>query len=291
MHFPGDIDFVPVKIRRNVFARAMRRAVLFPVVPVGANGKDGVALMMQQLRVKWRKSLAQLRESGWPKLCPDPNLNDAERKDHMYRQLRNCPPFGVDTKHKVHTCRQSLLCPFCWARMTTVPLVKRLLGTFHPCGQESRDNLQLLELHSFKRHDRPKSDQGFGDLLMQLKKERQLDTETAKELQFGCVYGSYTLHSVELHPKSVAVWRRSAVIVPRQGEIQVSETGPSYRRYLHDSISTGVLSRAAGEITRYPKRTLLGDPRDTLYLQQQVKRFGFRFSTCIGCFRTSKIGF
>lgn len=104
----SDIDFEFYAVPNRYVDVIQRMTVLYPLRGV-AQTMDGVRFETKQLLNQWRARIGSLSTAGW-----DPWVNS----HHGILYARNCKPTFAINSHRTRPCKNTAICPFCYARWT-----------------------------------------------------------------------------------------------------------------------------------------------------------------------------
>jgi hypothetical protein len=103
-----DFNFQYKWVPNNYGARVQRAAVLYPLVGLAHSVGDIVEKTKQVVNL-WRIRAAMMVQAGW---------NRANQHAGFLAFARNCSPSFVHTLPAGRSCKNTLICPFCWSRWT-----------------------------------------------------------------------------------------------------------------------------------------------------------------------------
>lgn len=98
-----------------------------------------VCRALQGVADEWHARVMELRELGW------------ENAQDGLSFLLNCPPPSVMTKERKYTCRNYMVCPFCWCRTYPVELWRRFHRVFYPDMPEKDRDGEGIEFTAPKK--------------------------------------------------------------------------------------------------------------------------------------------
>lgn len=267
-------------------ARAMRAAVFGPLF--GPNWRGWPAARPHdKLRRLWHRALLRFMEAGWTALESDGRDGN---KYHQY--LRNCPPFGVETRARGRVCNKALLCPFCWARayvQEPYRHLERLLDAGVP------EDTVLVEFRLRRqiaaRGGNPWTIKDRAEGLARVRAAIQDRYSRSREsARYRPHLGGVLLHKVEPLEDGLRFVRAGLLLVPRA--VVGAETGDLAAAFgPHDDLARfrgatfkitargrptrKAVGLALGRIAAYPRRMLTGPAADTLAVLEAFPRVRF----------------
>lgn len=211
-----------IRLTHGLSARAARFAMSTALRADDGARKQAATSALDRLSrlLKRRNSLyVQLFDLGWKDELPP-----VERSRHF-----RCPPYGALSEgHGKWLCHQPLVCPFCWVRTHTVPLLKRLMRVLFPDYNPADRRVsekpfpELLEIISTHHYHR--SHWGLSDIWDWASfRKGSLFREIARN-----AFGAYVCSSIV--PDGPAAWllkhRTLALVAPRYRQFEYKPIAP-----------------------------------------------------------------
>ena len=235
---------------------AQRYAVLAPLVARGtrAGTQQQIIRRMDRLRSMWIARCTALREAGWERLQTG--------KQWLY--IAGCPPFSVMVDGPAFKpCKNTAICPFCWARNVVKETFERLehacyvdlQGGIGPKETQKRRLASLDIVEMEYRFSLARTEELLRELLRGIPK---LGKGRVKEL-LPTALGAYCRFTIEpeTNRKGRLVWvvrQRMLAIIQAQDESPDGfrkKRGRLTVRRTH-GISRRKLALAVGRTCRYP---------------------------------------
>ena len=250
-----DKKYVPTAILDTYPHRAMRYAVLAPLVGSADYIKHDIPKMLSLLRNQWSARIsAMAKEAQW---------KPAMGKGHYY--LRNCPPFGVKTDDTFRRCKQRRICPFCYAREFVLnpflSLEWACYGTFDwrktgTDGVQRRvDPINATLIEFVKTYSFPRPGVNISKVILPnvVKAQRQEEWNSLEGL------GAFASTIIEPYKDRVQVTRRGVIVAAND---QVLTESPGLTVSYHRPVTRKTLVDVIGRTCRYPQRMMRCDPKD-----------------------------
>ena len=242
-----DYGFKALNTIKGYPQRAMCAAVLGSLFSSDVYSKYDVPKMLRDLRAQWHARLNALREEGWEK------LQDAKALQFM----RNCPPFGIETKESSIPCHYWRFCPFCWARTVVQALYNGLKDVCLPEGQNERGakrtDIWIIEFDRRELH--PRETGKVEKLVSRLATERRSEIDQVPHL------AAFVRHAIYPSANKVCFSRRG-LLVTEQKSWPTGIDGVDVR--IHKVVSRKLLCEVVGRVGRYPSALLRCPAKDLL---------------------------
>ena len=283
MQFDHPSNFQITCIRQSMRNRAMRMAVLYPLLGRWLDDKNKEATdrsiieAMSQLRRIWHARLIELREVGWTWL----------RQSRNFTRVWNCPPFGVNTSSSYkYRCDRRMLCPFCYARSYVLKIFSLFERTLYvdrkPTTKPEKEGWTLVSFSVRDSVAKPKRSRTWDtaalrEICRKLRTDDISSHDLRKSMFLKCA-GKFGVTQWQVEPKEHRLLiRRNGLLLTRK-LVRLEEIKTREQDYVGiDNLSTlteikKTLAVACAKVFAYPRGLLYGDAMETVTILESLAR-------------------
>lgn len=253
----GCFDFKIRKVIGSWSAKAGRSAVLVPLVGSlrESSSVRRIKDANQTLIRRRRRRIVELRAKGWTD--PVTDRKDCAKVTRDFTYLLNCPPSSAQIDQKLHFCRRYQFCPFCWDRMRTQDLYRRLEWCWF--GPEPPPDHHLLEFVGVRHDhvseiDRYAKFPGYKSPYLELLLSGRFDPRDP------AMSAIRTVEPHHRHASYVTISDRFVFAIPAGSRdfLVPDVPGHDIRIQRHEHITREVLAGVASRVAAYPMGMMVG---------------------------------